>query len=93
MPFPMLFAAISTKIDPIEMDRVTNHYELFRVCSIICLIVSFHLALNKVSDSSVFLFGCFQAKKISRDDFVKELRLIVGDNLLRSTITSLQCKV
>ncbi|XP_022737823.1 inactive poly [ADP-ribose] polymerase RCD1 isoform X2 [Durio zibethinus] len=35
----------------------------------------------------------FRSKKISRDDFVKRLRLIVGDNLLRSTITSLQCKI
>lgn len=35
----------------------------------------------------------FQAKKITRDEFVKKLRLIVGDTLLRSTITELQCKV
>ncbi|XP_039001400.1 inactive poly [ADP-ribose] polymerase RCD1-like [Hibiscus syriacus] len=35
----------------------------------------------------------FRAKKITRDDFVKKLRLIVGDSLLRSTITALQCKV
>ncbi|XP_010276820.1 PREDICTED: inactive poly [ADP-ribose] polymerase RCD1 [Nelumbo nucifera] len=35
----------------------------------------------------------FRQKKISRDDFVKKLRLIVGDTLLRSTITSLQCKL
>lgn len=34
-----------------------------------------------------------QAKKITRDDFVKELRLIVGDTLLRSTISKIQCKV
>ncbi|XVE65342.1 hypothetical protein DITRI_Ditri07aG0173000 [Diplodiscus trichospermus] len=33
------------------------------------------------------------AKKISRDEFVKKLRLIVGDDLLRTTITSLQCKI
>ncbi|XWS49517.1 hypothetical protein CRYUN_Cryun12cG0009800 [Craigia yunnanensis] len=38
-------------------------------------------------------YELFRAKKISRDDFVKKLRLIVGDNLLRSTITSLQCKI
>ncbi|XVF13675.1 hypothetical protein REPUB_Repub08aG0228400 [Reevesia pubescens] len=63
MPFPMLFAAISNKIPRIDMDQVTNHYELFR------------------------------AKKMSRDDFVKKLRLIVGDDLLRSTITSLQRSV
>ncbi|EOY25198.1 hypothetical protein QUC31_009167 [Theobroma cacao] len=63
MPFPMLFAAISTKIPRVDMDQVTNHYELFR------------------------------AKKISRDAFVKKLRFLVGDDLLRSTITSLQCKI
>ncbi|KAK9275548.1 hypothetical protein L1049_022815 [Liquidambar formosana] len=35
----------------------------------------------------------FRSKKISRDDFIKKLRFIVGDELLRATITSLQCKV
>ncbi|KAL4347172.1 hypothetical protein GQ457_17G019920 [Hibiscus cannabinus] len=35
----------------------------------------------------------FRRKEITRDDFVKKLRLIVGDSLLRSTITALQCKV
>lgn len=35
----------------------------------------------------------YQRKKISRADFVKKLRLIVGDTLLKSTITHLQCKV
>ncbi|GMN30447.1 hypothetical protein TIFTF001_002787 [Ficus carica] len=62
MPFPMLFAAISSEVPPKEMDLVNKHYELFR------------------------------AKKITRDEFVKKLRLIVGDTLLRSTITKLQCK-
>ncbi|XP_039056492.1 inactive poly [ADP-ribose] polymerase RCD1-like isoform X2 [Hibiscus syriacus] len=62
MPFPMLFAAISNKIPRVDMDQVSNHYELFR------------------------------AKKITRDDFVKKLRLVVGDGLLKSTITSLQRK-
>ncbi|KAJ1431071.1 WWE domain [Sesbania bispinosa] len=35
----------------------------------------------------------FTSKRISRDDFVKKLRLIVGDTLLRDTITILQFKV
>ncbi|WJZ82748.1 hypothetical protein VitviT2T_002479 [Vitis vinifera] len=35
----------------------------------------------------------FRTKKINRADFVKKLRMIVGDTLLRSTITHLQCKV
>ncbi|RZC27971.1 Inactive poly [ADP-ribose] polymerase RCD1 isoform C [Glycine soja] len=35
----------------------------------------------------------FRSKHISRDDFVKMLRLIVGDGLLRTTITNLQFKI
>ena len=38
-------------------------------------------------------FELFKSKKISRDEFVRQLRLIVGDTLLRSTITNLQFKV
>ncbi|OIT02517.1 PREDICTED: inactive poly [ADP-ribose] polymerase RCD1-like [Nicotiana attenuata] len=38
-------------------------------------------------------FELLKSKKISRDEFVRQLRLIVGDTLLRSTITSLQFKV
>ncbi|KAE8716240.1 WWE protein-protein interaction domain protein family, putative isoform 6 [Hibiscus syriacus] len=45
--------------------------------------------MEQVSDH----YEQFRAKKITRDDFVKKLRLIVGDSLLRSTITALQCKV
>ncbi|XP_047941533.1 inactive poly [ADP-ribose] polymerase RCD1-like isoform X2 [Salvia hispanica] len=63
MPFPMLLAAISSKIPSQHMDLVKTNYLLFR------------------------------NKSISRDTFVKKLRTIVGDNLLKSAITSLQCKV
>ncbi|CAN4077277.1 unnamed protein product [Withania somnifera] len=38
-------------------------------------------------------YELFKGKKINRDEFVRKLRLIVGDGLLRSTITGLQCKV
>jgi hypothetical protein len=38
-------------------------------------------------------YDSFRSKKISRDDFIKKLRLIVGDQLLRSTLTNLQCKL
>lgn len=34
-----------------------------------------------------------KAKQINRDEFVTKLRLIVGDVLLKSTITALQCKI
>ncbi|XP_052170979.1 inactive poly [ADP-ribose] polymerase RCD1 isoform X2 [Diospyros lotus] len=37
-------------------------------------------------------YELFRRKEISRDDFVRKLRLIVGDALLRSTITNLQSK-
>lgn len=53
-----------------------------------CLMLLFVL----LSPFSLF-WTFYQAKKISRDDFVKKLRLTVGDVLLRSTITALQCKV
>lgn len=35
----------------------------------------------------------FKSKKTCRDEFVRRLRLIVGDTLLKSTITSFSCKV
>ncbi|KAL6985715.1 hypothetical protein U1Q18_019089 [Sarracenia purpurea var. burkii] len=38
-------------------------------------------------------YNLFTSKKISRDEFIGKLRLIVGDQLLRSTITNLQCKL
>ncbi|XP_057444860.1 inactive poly [ADP-ribose] polymerase RCD1-like [Lotus japonicus] len=38
-------------------------------------------------------YELYKAKHISRGDFVKELRLIVGDNLLRATIISLQFRI
>ncbi|CAK9173440.1 unnamed protein product [Ilex paraguariensis] len=62
LPFPMLFAALSHKVPPKDLNLVNVNYDLFRT------------------------------KKINRDDFVRKLRLIVGDTLLRSTITGLHCK-
>ncbi|CAL1399516.1 unnamed protein product [Linum trigynum] len=59
MPFPKLFAAVSTKIARRDMELVINHYEEFR------------------------------AKRTSREDFVRQLRLIVGDTLLKTTIMNL----
>lgn len=38
-------------------------------------------------------YGLFREKKINRDEFIRRLRSIVGDPLLRSTLTSLQCKL
>ncbi|KAI4328029.1 hypothetical protein L6164_020426 [Bauhinia variegata] len=38
-------------------------------------------------------YGEFRSKYMTRDAFVKKLRVIVGDSLLRTTITSLQCKI
>ncbi|MED6144082.1 hypothetical protein PIB30_012168 [Stylosanthes scabra] len=63
MPFPMLFAAITKKVPPKDMEVINMHYQQFR------------------------------SKKITRDDFVTNLRLIVGDTLLKATITELQCKI
>ncbi|XP_052620490.1 inactive poly [ADP-ribose] polymerase RCD1-like isoform X2 [Lactuca sativa] len=38
------------------------------------------------------LYESFRAKKMSREEFIKKLRSVVGDQILRSTISSLQCK-
>lgn len=43
--------------------------------------------------SLIYCSVLIQAKQISRDDFVKEMRLVVGDTVLRSTITRHQFKV
>ncbi|KAE9459278.1 hypothetical protein C3L33_08818, partial [Rhododendron williamsianum] len=49
---------------------------------------------NKVPPNHMELveakYELFVSKKISRNDFVKQLRMIVGDTLLRSTLTNLQ---
>ncbi|CAO2817877.1 unnamed protein product [Amaranthus hypochondriacus] len=38
-------------------------------------------------------YDLLKERKICRDDFIKELRLIVGDTLLKSTLKQLTCKV
>ncbi|XP_057432898.1 inactive poly [ADP-ribose] polymerase RCD1-like [Lotus japonicus] len=63
LPFSMLIAALSDKVDANDMSLIREHYELYKV------------------------------KQVSRDDLVKVLRLIVGDTILRATITSLQFKI
>ncbi|XP_077237718.1 WWE protein-protein interaction domain protein family [Tasmannia lanceolata] len=51
---------------------------------------------NKISPEDKNLvdrhYDEFKRRKISRDELIRKLRLIVGDNLLRSTIKSLQRK-
>ncbi|KAK2970659.1 hypothetical protein RJ640_017783 [Escallonia rubra] len=57
----------------------------------------FEAVSNKIAPKDMNLvntqYELFKSKKISRDDFIKKLRLVVGDKVLRSTITSLRCKV
>ncbi|KAH7845682.1 hypothetical protein Vadar_004795 [Vaccinium darrowii] len=38
-------------------------------------------------------YKLFVSKKMSRDDFIKQLRMIFGDTSLRSTLTNLQSEV
>lgn len=37
-------------------------------------------------------YESFRAKKMNREEFIRKLRSVVGDQILRSTISSLQCK-
>ncbi|KAL8107645.1 hypothetical protein AgCh_024163 [Apium graveolens] len=52
---------------------------------------------NRISPSNMNLvssnYELFRSKKINRDDFVKRLRVIAGDALLRSAILNLQNQV
>lgn len=104
----MLFAAISRKVRQEDMNLVCSNYELFKVYTIASVEgshvflekVKFLLeSLNRYFDNflscvhDLVYSGIWQGKKINRDEFVRKLRLIVGDTLLRSTITSLQCQV
>ncbi|KAL7239446.1 hypothetical protein ACSBR2_005365 [Camellia fascicularis] len=58
--------------------------------------ILFDAISNKIDPKDMKLlnihYDLFRSKKINRDDFIKKLRLIVGDQLLRSTITGLHCK-
>ncbi|KAL2545463.1 Inactive poly [ADP-ribose] polymerase RCD1 [Forsythia ovata] len=56
----------------------------------------FEAISNKVSPKEMKLvhsqYALFRSKKITRDEFIRKLRLRVGDQLLKSTIISLQSK-
>ncbi|XP_071726431.1 inactive poly [ADP-ribose] polymerase RCD1-like isoform X2 [Rutidosis leptorrhynchoides] len=56
----------------------------------------FEAVSSKVAPNDMKLlrtfYESFRAKKILREDFIKKLRSVVGDQLLRSTITVLQSK-
>ncbi|CAI9785022.1 unnamed protein product [Fraxinus pennsylvanica] len=56
----------------------------------------FEAISNKVSPKEMKLvhsqYALFRSKKITRDEFIRKLRLIVGDQLLKSTIIGLQSK-
>ncbi|CAA2992706.1 inactive poly [ADP-ribose] polymerase RCD1-like isoform X1 [Olea europaea subsp. europaea] len=57
----------------------------------------FEAISNKVSPKEMTLvhsqYALFRIKKITRDEFIRKLRLIVGDQLLKSSIIGLQSKV
>ncbi|CAL5428360.1 unnamed protein product [Camellia sinensis] len=59
--------------------------------------ILFDAISNKIDPKDMKLlnihYDLFRSKKINRDDFIKKLRLIVGDQLLRSMITGLLRKI
>lgn len=62
MPFPMLFAAISSEVPPKEMDLVNKHYELFRVCLITnCGIYTYIACVLKSWQRSHCIFGNYRS--------------------------------
>ncbi|KAI3706913.1 hypothetical protein L6452_24983 [Arctium lappa] len=53
--------------------------------------ISAKVAPNDMRLLHIF-YESFRAKKILREEFIRKLRSVVGDQILRSTISSLQCK-
>ena len=95
MPFPLLFEAISKRIPQSSLKLLLAHYDLLKAWSVFVLL--FIYLSNFLFDTQRNFHNCFymllQERKICRDDFIKELRLIVGDTLLKSTLKQLTCKV
>nr|KJB49635.1 hypothetical protein B456_008G130400 [Gossypium raimondii] len=72
-----------------NMNIITHIYPEF-IMPFLMLFVAISNKIPRMDmDQVANHYELFKAKKITRDDFVKKLRLIAGDNLLRSTITSL----
>lgn len=95
MPFPLLFEAISKQIPQSSLKLLLAHYDLLKAWSVFVLL--FIYLSNFLFDTQRNFHNCFymllQERKICRDDFIKELRLIVGDTLLKSTLKQLTCRV
>ncbi|XP_045816343.1 inactive poly [ADP-ribose] polymerase RCD1-like isoform X1 [Trifolium pratense] len=88
LPFRMLFAAIRNRVPPDAMFLIRAHYAQLTVCKV----ASIDAYVLNDEISLMYHAALVQSKKISRADFVMKLRLIVGDDLLRSAITNLQVK-
>jgi len=71
------------------MERVKKHYEQFRVCKVSPLVA--HALIDEIS--LIYRAVLVQSKQISRNDFVKMLRLIVGDALLKLAMAEHQFNV
>jgi hypothetical protein len=85
----MLFAAIRNRVPPHVMFLIRAHYAELTVCKVAP--IDAYVLNDEIS--LMYHAVLVQSKKISRDDFVMKLRLIVGDNLLRSIITNIRSKV
>ena len=92
MPFSMLFAAISTKVSPENMDMVIGCYEEFKV-RYLALFLAWSWLFLTIMNRLCLHVCIYQSKKISRAELVKKLRHVVGDRVLISTIMRLQDKV
>ena len=89
IPFRVLLAAIRNMVPHNIMFQIIRHYEQFLAC--------------KVGPSNAYLFNekislmyhivLVESKKISCDDFVWQLRLIVGDDIMTSAINKVKFKV
>lgn len=85
----MLLAAIRRRVTPKAMLLIKSHYTELMVYKVAA--TDAYVLYDKVS--LMLYFVLVQGNKISHDDFVMKLRLIVGDNILKSVVTNLRDKV
>lgn len=86
LPFPMLFAAIRSRVPSKGMLIIKAHYVQLMVCEVVS--TNAYVLSNEIL--MMYHSILVQAKKFSHDDFARKLRLIIWENILRSIITNLQ---
>lgn len=76
--FAALMLSLSKSMDTLRMNLIIRTYDDFRVCSA--------FVFNRVCFTFSPMWGLLQKRKIQRDQLVRKMREVAGDNLLAQII-------